>query len=127
MSDMALLHFPSEYVRVNSPYLVVLRLHLTTTSMPDLSYNEDAVYIYDNTWFGVISELVNTPSNVHTRMIITQSFQVEGPQNREISRFIGNTIGRFLWELFKAETQSVTAAIMSCSINRTSVIDIDTM
>ena len=35
--------------------------------------------------------------------------------------------GDFLRELFKAEKQSATAAIMSCSINRTSVIDIDTM
>ena len=41
-----------------------------------------------------------------------QSFQVEGPQNREISLFIGITIGIFFRELFKAEKQLATAAIM---------------
>ena len=38
----------------------------------------------------------------HSRSL-TQSFQVEGPLNREISLFIGNTIGRFFRELFQAE------------------------
>ena len=31
----------------------------------------------------------------------TQSFQVDGPQNREISIFIGNTIGRFFTITFQ--------------------------
>ena len=35
-----------------------------------------------------------------------QSFHVEGPQNREISLFIENAIGRFLRELFKVEKNS---------------------
>ena len=62
---------------------------------------------------------------------LAQSFQVEGPQNGEISLFIGNTIiGRFIRELFKAEKQSATATIMyyinkTCSINITSVVHID--
>ena len=38
-----------------------------------------------------------------------QSFQVDGPQNREISLFIGNTIGRFLRELFQAGKQSANS------------------
>ena len=46
-----------------------------------------------------------------SRNRISQSLQVEGPQNREISLFIRNTIGIFLRELFKAEKQSTTAAI----------------
>ena len=40
-----------------------------------------------------------------------QSFQVEGPQNKEISLIIENTIGRFLRE-FSRRNQSATAAIM---------------
>ena len=46
---------------------------------------------------------VNESHDHNTRMNknnfnIRQSFQVEGPQNREISLFIGNTIGRFFTE-----------------------------
>ena len=46
-------------------------------------------------------------------VVSLQSFQVEGPQNRKISLFIGNTIGRFLRELSKAEKQPAKSAIMS--------------
>ena len=61
---------------------------------------------------------------------MTQSFQVEGPQNREISLFIGNKIGRFFRERFQAEKQSATSTIMyyinkTCRINRTSVVHIE--
>ena len=39
-----------------------------------------------------------------------QSFQVDGPQNREISLLLGNIIGRFvLRKRFKAEKQSATS------------------
>ena len=41
-----------------------------------------------------------------------QSFQVEGPTNREISLFIGNTIGRFFAGTFQGGKKSAIAAIM---------------
>ena len=41
-----------------------------------------------------------------------QSFQVDGPQNRQIFLFNENTIGIFLRELFWAEKWSATAAIV---------------
>ena len=69
--------------------------------------------------FGLICPFITRNSDYLLYLIIkekiwySQSFQVEGPQNREISRFIGNTIGRFFRELFKAEKQPATAAIMS--------------
>ena len=40
-------------------------------------------------------------STEYHRPIYMQSFQVEGPQNREISLFIGNTIGRFVTGTFQ--------------------------
>ena len=41
--------------------------------------------------------------------ISKQSFQVDGPQNREISLFIGNTIGRFLTITFQGGKTSATS------------------
>ena len=38
---------------------------------------------------------------VRGHVTILQSFQVGGPQNREISQFIGNTIGRFFTITFQ--------------------------
>ena len=40
---------------------------------------------------------------------LSQSFQVEGTQNREIARFFESTIGTFFTGSFKAEKQSATA------------------
>ena len=42
-------------------------------------------------------------------MLQLQSFQVDGPQNREISLFTGNTIGRFFTITFQGGKQSATS------------------
>ena len=51
-----------------------------------------------------------------------QSFQVEGPKNREISLFIENTIGRFFTETFHGRKIARNSCyhVITCSINRTS-------
>ena len=59
----------------------------------------------------------------------THSFRVEGPPNRETSRFFENAIGRFLREIFKAEKQLLSCDCdyinKTCSVNRTLVSHID--
>ena len=48
-----------------------------------------------------------------------QSFQVEGPQNREISLFIGNTIGRFLSGTFQGGKTASNSCYLVYYINKT--------
>ena len=60
--------------------------------------------------------------------IIIQSFQVEGPKNREISLFIENTIRRFFTGFFQGgKTASNVSCYLSCDYNTTSVTQIVTI
>ena len=58
----------------------------------------------------------------------TPSFQVEGPQNREISPFVENKIGRFFTGTFQGgKTVRNSGYHVTISVNRTSVMSIDTV
>ena len=89
---------PSELTNTNEQFIVYVHrneAHFTYIYVYHTKVSE-ADNIYKNSPPNVISSIycfaifISLWGSTHD-----QSFQVEGPQNREISLFIGNTIGRF--------------------------------